>query len=215
MFHQMTYSPSFPPVSFNATPCRQDFYSPESSCQFGVNTLQMANITPPSHQMPQNYPTSQFVDDQQQPARIVKRRIVFVDDSTISSTPFISQSTDPALINTRPQTREMSTQTENSTQIEEQQTKQRPSKRKIDEVTNAKGSKRLKDVGRNERERSRVRNEGNAYNILRSHLPPLGHDRRRNKPVYARTHFEILKSTIKYISDLQNLLAEADANPSS
>ena len=60
------------------------------------------------------------------------------------------------------------------------------------------------------RERKRVRNEANAFKILRSNLPPVDVDTLTGTPIYAKTYYEIMCTTIDYIKGLTEMIEEHD-----
>ena len=60
------------------------------------------------------------------------------------------------------------------------------------------------------RERARVRNEANAFKILRSQLPPMGKNQSTGSPLYAKTYLEIVSTAIEYIHELNDILKESD-----
>ena len=210
--------------------------SPTTAIQQQYHTNQSPHFfqptfsTPPTsfgHRQP-----SPFKHQHLSPTTLVKRRIRFMDQpatSTPINTHHYNRQSDSSVgtaeqqspsflseeffrrILKKPQMCDAATQTENSslTPATPQKPPVKRHKRKVATMKTATENreqerKRHKAI----RERKRHRNETNAFNILRSNLPPMGVAKESGTAIYAKTHYEIMCTAIEYIHGLKEMLGD-------
>ena len=138
---------------------------------------------------------------------------VYISDTTLTSTDTLSSNTDTSPSSTS------DTTSPNSDTTPIRPTVKRRLKRKLSTTTTttkksviygARKEDQEKKQSKALRERRRVRNEANAFKILRSNLPPVAVDKQTGAPIYAKTYCEIMCTAVDYIKGLTEMLEEHD-----
>lgn len=204
------YPPSHQPMN-NITP-RKEMFAPSTPV-----CLVVANTTPP-HALESN---NNFAINMQ-PVQPIKRRIDFTDSQPPVKKIAISRNysyEQPCLPVRRniflqtPMTCDASTQTDSrpdmSPRVKRRIGKSAKRNRRLNpnKILDEQSLKELKER-RNSVEKDRVRQLTTAFNVLKNRLPPTRIDDETSRPIFPKTHFEILRGAIAYMKSLNELLSE-------